>query len=39
MKKLVESNIYNNEVVIYTNILDKLAEDEEVKDICIKRMK
>lgn len=40
MKKLAESIIYNDEdVVISTDILDRLAEDEEVKDICIKRMK
>lgn len=40
MKKLAESVIYNDEdVVICTDILDRLAEDEEVKDICIKRMK
>ena len=40
MKKLAESVIYNDEdVVISTDILDRLAEDEEVKDICIKRMK
>ena len=40
MKKLAESTIYNDEdVVISTDILDRLARDEEVKDICIKRMK